>query len=437
MLTYHEKAQILARAGYEPRMGGGAVAPPVYQTAMFTLDFDSYNVAVDGADDDGAKSGTRPGAGDVLGGTRFGTGGTHSDASGVPGDIRPNASGIRAPISAHLPYRYTSEGSPNEDMAAVKLALVESAPDLDAKARLFPTGMAAIYAVALSLTTLGDHIIALDHCYEGTRRLFKTLPKQHGRSVSFTTGELSDIEAQLRPETRLIFLESPGSKLFELQDLAAISALGRDRNILCVIDNTWATPMFQNPLLHGFDVVVHSATKFLGGHNDLMGGVAIGAPEVMARLSRMYAAIDPHQSWLLNRSLATLPMRMLHHETSAALIAPFLEAHPQVIRVFWPGLPSHPQFELGQRQMYGCSGLMSFVTKGSYKDSLEVVRRLRLFVRAWSYGGPTSIVLHCGKSFKQALKQLGLPPNLIRIHVGFEDPAHLMEDLDQALSACG
>jgi cystathionine beta-lyase/cystathionine gamma-synthase len=243
------------------------------------------------------------------------------------------------------------------------------------------------------------------------------------------------ISDALTPETKMIYAESPGSKLFNILDLEAAGQIGRSQRVLRVIDNTWATPMFQNPLAYGFDLVIHSATKFLGGHNDILGGAVIGAKGVIKRLHNLGAVMDPHQAWLLNRSLATLPMRMQRHMESAALIAAFLENHPNVARVFYPGLESHPQYELGRRQMSGYSGLLSFITAGDYDASLQMMKRFRLIKQAWSYGGPTSVAMHNGRYFKASLERMGYPPNLIRLHVGFENPEEIINDLERALNS--
>lgn len=213
----------------------------------------------------------------------------------------------------------------------------------------------------------------------------------------------------------------------------------RARGITTVIDNTWATPLLQNPLLLGVDIVVHSASKYLGGHSDILGGVVVGGRERLARISReerglFGAVMDPHQAWLLIRGLRTLPVRMRQHEESALRIAAFLEAHPCVERVLYPGLRSDPQYELGQSQMSGYSGLMSFVPRCDTDQVLGLVKGLRLFEEGPSWGGFESLINSPGLWLDEETSvRHGIPRGLLRISIGLENADSLMEDLDQAL----
>jgi len=370
-LSYNQKAQILATDGYDETQYHGAISPPIFQTAMFSF---------------GKKSSRE--------------------------------------------YRYTATNNPTFSIVSKKLAAAESGE----ACRLFATGMAAINAVFLSFLKSGDHIVVSENVYSGVKTSLRNFEK-FGVEYTYVSGAADEIEQAVRPETRMIYVESPGSKLFDVLDIEAIGKIGRRLNIMTVIDNTWATPMFQNPLLYGFDLVIHSATKYLGGHSDIMGGAVIGAEKIVSGIHNLGAAMDPHQAWLLNRSLATLPMRMKHFMENTSIIASFLEAHPKIQKVLYPGLPSHPNYEIGRRFMSGYSSLLSFITAGDYEQSRQVMERLKIIRKAWSYGGPTSLAFHYGKEFRRSLERLGYPPNLIRLHVGFEDPDAIMEELDYALQA--
>jgi len=369
-LTYAQKCHILAREGYDDRDYLGAVAPPVFPASTYAYEDKPY------------------------------------DAS---------------------PYVYASLGNPNTSIAAAKLAAVESGE----KAMLFSSGMAAIQSVVFSLLSAGAHAVVLGHIYESAAKLFSQAQKRFHASVTRLSSE-RDLEGAMRPGTRLVYLETPSSAVFELFDIAHIAGLAHANGALLAVDNTWATPIYQNPLHLGADFAVHSATKFLGGNNDLLAGVVVGNKPAMKSLLTFRADLDPQRAWLLNRSLASLPMRMQHHMASGLKVAEFLETHPRVLRVLHPGLETHPCHALGKKQMSGYSGLFSFVPEG---EPADVIRKLRIFRHAWSYGGPTSLVLDYGHSVAKELQALDLPPKLIRLHIGFEDPEALIADLDQAL--CG
>lgn len=372
MLTYHQKAQILARNGYDEQLYENAVAPPIFQTVNFC-----YGENIDGK------------------------------------------------------YRYTPSGNPTMSIVSEKLAAVESGKT----AKLFSTGMAAIHAVFLNFLQFGDHIIVSNSVYHESFKFLKIMEDKFGIKVTEVSGEANTIETAVTDATKMIFIESPSSKFFDILDLEAIGNIGKRRHIMLVIDNTWATPMFQNPLLYGFNLVIHSTTKYMSGHNDISGGAVIGSKALIERLNGMGASMDPHQAWLLNRSLMTLPMRMTFLMESAMQVAEFLESHPKIEKVLYPGLPSHPQYQLGKRQMTGYSSLFSFFTKGSYEQSLQVMNRFKLIKQAWSYGGPTSLIMHNGYWFRSELQRRGYSQNFLRLHVGFEDPAELIADLDHALQA--
>jgi cystathionine gamma-lyase len=224
-----------------------------------------------------------------------------------------------------------------------------------------------------------------------------------------------------------------------MQDIRAVAELAKSRGIATIIDNTWATPLYQNPLRYGVDMVVHSASKYLGGHSDIVGGVIITSQETAEAVQHhersLYGAVmDPHQAWLLTRGLRTLPVRMAKHMETAMRVAKFLEEHPLVERVFYPGLESHPQYELGRRQMTGYSGLMSFIPKGAVRPINEMAEVLDVFEVGPSWGGFESLIAFVGAGIsREESERTGTPQGLVRIAVGLESAESIMEDLDRGL----
>lgn len=333
-------------------------------------------------------------------------------------------------------YTYTRVANPTTEIAEQKIAALESGE----AGLCFSSGMGAISAVLISLLEQGNHVIYPLNVYGPTRTFIAGYMSRFGVEATAVQGsDLQEIEQAIRPNTRVIYLESPLSNTFELQDLRAVAEMAQSRGITTVIDNTWATPLLQNPLLLGVDIVVHSASKYLGGHSDILGGVVVGGRERLARISReerglFGAVMDPHQAWLLIRGLRTLPVRMRQHEESALRIAAFLETHPCVERVLYPGLRSDPQYELGQSQMSGYSGLMSFVPRCGTDRVLGLIKGLRLFEEGPSWGGFESLINSPGLWLDEETSvRHGIPRGLLRISIGLENAESLMEDLDQAL----
>ncbi|HZG57940.1 aminotransferase class I/II-fold pyridoxal phosphate-dependent enzyme [Paenibacillus sp.] len=333
-------------------------------------------------------------------------------------------------------YTYTRVANPTIEIAERKLAALEEGE----AALCFSSGMAAISAVLISLLEQGSHVICPLNVYGPTLTFLQQYMGRFGVSTTTVNGaDLTEIEAAIRPETKVIYLESPLSNTFELQDLQAVAALARARGITTVVDNTWATPLFQNPIALGIDLVVHSASKYLGGHGDILGGVVVGDRERMERLAReerglLGAVMDPHQAWLLIRGLRTLPVRMRQHQESGRQIAAFLEAHPLVERVLYPGLPSHPQYELGLKQMRGTTGVLSFALRGGPERVMPMVKKLRLFEEGPSWGGFESLINTPGLWVDdETSARRGIPRSLVRISIGLERAEALMDDLDQAL----
>lgn len=339
-------------------------------------------------------------------------------------------------------FLYTRSGNPTVRLAEEKLAKLAGGE----KARLFGSGMAAISAAILSCVSSDDHVIAVRNVYGPANNLLNVYLRQKmGLETTFVGGDdPAEFEAAITDRTRLIYLESPSSAVFGLQDLAAVAEIAQARGIRTAIDNTWATPIFQRPLDLGIDLELHSVSKYLGGHSDFVGGAVIGATEVVDSLAvaegeLLGGTMGPFEAWLLLRSLRTLPLRLRQHEASAMQVARFLEAHPGIRRVFYPGLESHPQHDLAQRQMSGTTGLMGFELA---TDDLGAIRRfvdgLELFGLGVSWGGHESLVFAPAIAYLKELPPerfaaLGIAAGTIRISVGLEHADDLVDDLAQAL----
>jgi cystathionine gamma-lyase len=319
--------------------------------------------------------------------------------------------------------------------------------DLEAGTRgfAFASGMAAT-ATLLELVDSGSHVLAMDDLYGGTFRLFEKV-RRRSAGIDFTFADLGDpaaAERAVTPKTRMIWLETPTNPMLRLADIAAIAKFARARGILLVVDNTFATPWIQRPLELGADIVMHSATKFLNGHSDMVGGVAVVRDEALAdRIAFLQNAIGavsgPFDSFLALRGLKTLPLRMRQSSESALAIAGWLERHPRVEKVLYPGLPSHPQHALARRQMAaGGSGIVTFFVSGGLAESRRFLERLRLFTLAESLGGVESLVDHPAIMTHASVPpetraQLGITDSLVRLSIGIEEASDLLADLEQAL----
>ncbi len=308
----------------------------------------------------------------------------------------------------------------------------------------FASGLAATSTV-LELLDSGDHVVALDDIYGGTRRLFEQV-RRRSAGLSFTYSDLRDraaLEAALTPKTRMIWVETPSNPLLKLVDLEMIAAVARPRGILAVADNTFATPWAQRPLEYGFDIVVHSATKYLNGHSDVIGGVSVcRGRELAERLGYLQNAIgavaSPFDSFMILRGLKTLALRMERHSANALHIAAWLERHPKIERVIYPGLPSHPQHELVRRQMRGFGGMIGAVVRGGLAEVTRFLTRCQVFVLAESLGGVESLIEHPAIMTHASVppevrRDLGIDDGLVRLSVGIEDVEDLVADLARAL----
>jgi cystathionine beta-lyase len=308
----------------------------------------------------------------------------------------------------------------------------------------FSSGLAAIDAV-LRLLESGDEVIAVDDIYGGAFRLFEQVYKKFGVNVNYVdASDPANVFQALSPRTRLIWLETPSNPTLKIADIAAIAAIAKTSDCLLCVDNTFASPALQQPLALGADIVVHSATKYLGGHSDLIAGLVITASPELGEKIRFYqnacgAVLGPFDSWLLIRGLETLHLRMRQHCVSAGRIAEFLQDHPAVDQVFYPGLPRHPHHAIARKQSRGFGGVVSFTLK---EDSLEAAKRLvtgtRLFKLAESLGGIKSLISHSAemthKTIPAARRRAGgVNDSLVRLSVGLEDPEDLIQDLCNTL----
>ena len=310
----------------------------------------------------------------------------------------------------------------------------------------FASGMAAT-ATVLELLDSGSHVVALDDLYGGTRRLFERV-RRRSAGLSFTYLPFSsadELRDALRPDTRMIWVESPSNPLLKLVDLESVAAIARERKILSVVDNTFASPWVQRPLELGFDLVVHSATKYLNGHSDVIGGVCVTASKTIAeQLAFLQNAIgsvpSPFDAFLVTRGLKTLAVRMERHCANAMTIAERMARHRSVESVIYPGLASHPQHALAKRQMRGFGGMVSMRTKGGLAETRRFLERCTLFTLAESLGGVESLIEHPAIMTHASIPHdvrasLGITDNLVRLSVGIEDVDDLGGDLERALDA--
>jgi cystathionine gamma-synthase/cystathionine gamma-lyase len=310
----------------------------------------------------------------------------------------------------------------------------------------FASGVAASSAV-LNLLSAGDHVIVGDDVYGGTFRLFDKVFQRYG--IAFTWVDASDLEAvkgALRPETKMLWVETPTNPLLKLVDIQALSGITRAASVTFVVDNTFATPYFQTPLDLGADVVVHSTTKYIGGHSDVVGGAVVTNREDLYQTVKFHQNATggipgPFDAWLTLRGLKTLALRMKQHDLNGRAVAEMLKDHPAVEKVYYPGLPDHPQHELAKRQMSGFGGMVSFVLKGGFEAAKAFGQKTEYFVLAESLGGVESLICHPvsmthGSIPKEIREARGVTDGLLRLSVGIEDIEDLLADLKQALEAC-
>lgn len=384
---------ILAHYGEERDKHNGAIVPPIYQNTLFA--FESWD---------------------------------HIDEA------------FSDPINNNI---YTRGNNPSVSIVEKKLAKIAGGE----KARLFSSGMAAISSAIMSCVKANCHIITLKNIYGPAMNFLDNyLRTKFNIDVTFVSGEsVEEIENAIRENTTLIYLESPSSAIFSMQNLKAIADLAKKHNIKTIVDNTWATPIFQKPLELGIDLEVHSCSKYLGGHSDIIAGVIIGSAKDIDSIYQnefllFGAKMAPFEAWLLMRSLRTLPMRMEKHQSNALKVANFLENHPKIKSVNYPGLKSHSQFELGKEQMRGYSGLMSFVIDSDeLSDIKNFVNALEHFSIGVSWGGHESLIHAPAISYLKEMtpeqfKSTGLSLGVMRVSIGLEHVDDLINDLTGALN---
>jgi cystathionine gamma-lyase len=341
----------------------------------------------------------------------------------------------------HKGYEYSRSQNPTRMAFERCIADLESGSD----GMAFASGLAAIGTV-LELLDSGAHIIASDDLYGGSFRLFDKVRKRSA-GLEFSFVDLADpnaIQTAIRPNTKMIWVETPTNPLLRLADLAAIAALAKKRKLLTVADNTFASPYVQRPLEQGIDIVMHSTTKYLNGHSDIVGGcVVVNDADLAARLRFLHNAVGaiagPFDSFLALRGLKTLALRMERHCSNALRIARWLEQHSKVERVIYPGLESHPQHALAKKQMSGFGGIVTFFVKGGLTPTKRVLERTRLFTLAESLGGVESLIEHPAIMTHASIPEdqrarIGISDSLVRLSVGIEDAEDLIADLDQALA---
>jgi cystathionine gamma-lyase len=368
----------------------------------------------------------------------------------------PSTGAIMTPIYAtstyvqespgvHKGYEYARTQNPT------RMAYERCVASLEGGTRgfAFASGLAAT-ATVLDLLDSGDHVIACDDLYGGTFRLFERV-RRRSAGLDFSFVDLSDtakLKAALKPRTKMIWIETPSNPLLKLIDLKAVAAFARAQGVLTVADNTFASPYIQRPIEHGFDLVLHSATKYLNGHSDMVGGVVVVGDnaELADRLAFLQNAVGaiggPFDSFLALRGLKTLHLRMQRHCENAVEIAMWLERHPAVSRVIYPGLKSHPQYALASSQMNGYGGMVTVVLRGDIDSTRRFLENCRLFALAESLGGVESLIEHPGIMTHASVpaerrQAAGITDTLVRLSVGVEDVQDLKEDLDQAFGAAG
>jgi methionine-gamma-lyase len=341
---------------------------------------------------------------------------------------------------------YTRNGNPNHAMVEATLAALEGGE----AAQVFSSGMGAIFAAMGCLLETGDHVVAQRNHYAGATTLMKEFLPRWGVEITYVDQtDNAEFAAAVRPNTKLIYVETPVNPLMQITDMRFVVELAREelakgRGVVTICDNTFATPVNQRPLEFGVDAVIHSATKYVGGHHDVTAGALVGSKDFVERVWRFAlvagATLSPFDGWLLLRGLRTLGLRVERHNHNGMALARFLEHHPKVARVYYPGLPSHPQHDLARSQMSGFTGMLSVELRGGYAAADKFISSLRLATRAASLGGFETLVVHPASMWSLQLSRelresTGINEGLVRISVGLEDEVDMLRDFDQALAA--
>jgi len=350
--------------------------------------------------------------------------------------------------SSRPPFAYTRWGNPTLRALEDRLSALEGAE----AAVVTASGMAAVSALVFTLLSSGDHLIASEVCYAGSVELFGLHLPRFGIEVSLVdTSDLEQVRAALRPNTKLIYAETPANPILRIADISALAGIAHEAGAWLAVDSTWASPVLQKPIALGADFVIHSLTKYMNGHGDALGGVVLGSEKNVQRIRKemlvhLGGALSPFNAWLIVRGLVTLPVRMKRHCESALKVARFLEGHPKVECVFYPGLESHPHHELAARQMSDFGGMLTFRLKGGLGAAITLAEKIRLFSYATSLGHahsllfyyPTDMYIDAMPFYSEKQKRCireWTGEGIIRASIGLENADDLIKDLDQALNA--
>jgi len=361
------------------------------------------------------------------------------ETGAVAPPIYPTSTYVQEELGKNKGYEYSRVSNPTRTRLEENLAALEGGLG----ARVFASGMAAINAIC-ALFKAGDHVVCGHDLYGGVPRLFNQVLANYGMEFSYVnTSNPQNVERSIRKNTRMVYVETPTNPLMSLSDLRAISQVCRREKVELVVDNTFMSPYFQQPIVLGADMVVHSTTKFLNGHSDGLGGVVIcTTPEQVEKLSFVQKAagaiLSPFECWLVLRGVKTLAVRMDQHDRNGRVVAEFLSRHKRVKKVFYPGLPEHPQHELARRQMSGFGSMITFET-GSLSNAKKMLKRVRVCSLGESLGGVETLISHPATMTHAALgekgrKAIGITDGMVRISVGIEDVEDILADLEQALA---
>jgi len=362
------------------------------------------------------------------------------ETGAVSAPIHATSTYVQEELGKHKGYEYARVSNPTRTRLEENLASLEGG----IASRVFASGMAAINALCTMLKS-GDHVVCGNNLYGGVPRLFNQIFADFGMQFSYVdTSDVKNVERAIQKNTRLVYVETPTNPLMALSDLAAIAEVCHRRKVELVVDNTFMSPYFQQPIALGADMVVHSTTKFLNGHSDGLGGVVVCTkPEQAEKLAFLQKAagaiLSPFECWLVLRGVKTLAVRMEQHDRSGRIVADFLAHHKKVKKVFYPGLPDHPQYELAQRQMSGFGSMITFET-GSLSNAKKMLKRVRVCSLAESLGGVETLISHPATMTHAAVgekgrKEIGITDGMVRISVGIEDVQDILDDLNQALAA--
>jgi cystathionine gamma-lyase/cystathionine beta-lyase/cystathionine gamma-lyase/homocysteine desulfhydrase len=354
--------------------------------------------------------------------------------------IYPTSTYVQQAIGKNKGYEYARVSNPTRTRLEENLATLEGGIG----ARVFASGMAAINAIT-TLYKAGDHVVCGNNLYGGTPRLFNEVLSGYGLEFTYVdTSAVKNVERALRKNTRMVFVETPTNPLMALSDIQAISRVCRRAHAEFVVDNTFMSPYFQQPLALGADMVVHSTTKFLNGHSDGLGGVVVCSKrEQIEQLSFVQKAagaiLSPFECWLILRGVKTLAVRMEQHDRNGRMVAQYLSTHGKVRKVYYPGLPDHPQHQLARRQMSGFGSMISFET-GSRSNANKMLKKVRVCSLAESLGGVETLISHPATMTHAGVgamgrKRIGITDGMVRISVGIENVKDIIADLDQALAA--